>query len=140
MDRVVFIGDSGVTRLYKDGIGAAYRAAKAAAACAILEGISAEDFRRYYAPFCKRMEIDNHFGRLIFSVTHIVQRERFSRNAVMQMVATEQQSPGDPPRMSGVLWDTFTGSAPYQDVLLRTLHPAFLSRFAWDLVSSLMRD
>ncbi|MCP4717476.1 MAG: hypothetical protein GY868_20335, partial [Deltaproteobacteria bacterium] len=29
-DRIVFIGDSGVTRLYKDGIGAAYRTAKAA--------------------------------------------------------------------------------------------------------------
>ena len=32
-DRTVFIGDSGVTRLYKDGLGAAYRAAKAAATC-----------------------------------------------------------------------------------------------------------
>ena len=25
--------------------------------------------------------------------------------------------------MSGVLWDTFTGSAPYRDVFVRTLHP-----------------
>jgi flavin-dependent dehydrogenase len=140
MDRVVFIGDSGVTRLYKDGIGAAYRAAKAAAACAILEGISAEDFQRHYAPFCQRVELDNQFGRLIFSVTHIIQRARFSRKAVMQMLAAEQYSPGNPPRMSGVLWDTFTGSAPYQDVFKRTLHPAFLGRFAWDLVSSVMQD
>ena len=30
-DRVVFIGDSGTTKLYKDGIGAAYRTSKAAA-------------------------------------------------------------------------------------------------------------
>jgi flavin-dependent dehydrogenase len=54
-DRLVFIGDSGVSRLKKDGIGAAYRAAKAAAACAILEGISAEDFGRYYGTFCRTM-------------------------------------------------------------------------------------
>jgi hypothetical protein len=58
----------------------------------------------------------------------------------MQMLAAEQYSPGNPPRMSGVLWDTFTGSAPYQDVFKRTLHPAFLGRFAWDLVSSVMQD
>jgi len=137
-DRLVFIGDSGVTRLYKDGIGAAYRAAKAAATCAVLEGISSEDFHRYYAPFCKTMEKDNHIGRFIFFITHIIQRVRISRKAVLRMAAAEQLSPDDPPRMSGVLWDTFTGSAPYLDVFLRTLHPAFVIRFAWGLVSSVI--
>ena len=34
--------------------------------------------------------------------------------------------------MSTVLWDMFTGSAPYRDVFLRTLDPRFLSRFAWE--------
>src|SRR3970040_343946 len=47
-DRLVFIGDCGVTRLYKDGIGAAYRTAKAAATTAIFPGISAGDFWRPY--------------------------------------------------------------------------------------------
>jgi flavin-dependent dehydrogenase len=139
-DRIVFIGDSGVSRLYKDGIGAAYRAAKAAATCAVLQGISAEDFRRYYAPFCRRMNLDNHFGRFIFSLTHFIQRVRFSRKAVLRMVADEQQSPASPPHMSSVLWDTFTGSAPYLDVFLRILHPAHISRFVWDMVGSVMDD
>lgn len=135
-DRLVFIGDSGVTRLYKDGIGTAYRASKAAAACAILEGISAADFRRYYAPFCKTLALDNQSGRFIFFITHIIQRTRFTRKAMLQMAATEQLSPEVPPHMSQVLWDVFTGSAPYLDVLHRTLHPAFLSRFVWNLVRS----
>ena len=39
-DRMVFIGDCGVTRLYKDGIGAAYQTAKAAASTAIFQGVS----------------------------------------------------------------------------------------------------
>lgn len=137
-DRVVFIGDSGVTRLYKDGIGAAYRAAKAAATCSVLEGISSEDFRRHYAPFCRKMELDNRFGNFIFFVTHLIQRASFSRRAVLQMAAAERLSPGTPPRMSGVLWDTFTGSASYQNVLLRSLHPAFVSRFAWHLVDAII--
>lgn len=137
-DRVVFIGDCGVTRLYKDGIGAAYRSAKAAATCALLEGISAEDFQRYYAPFCRTIESDNGYGRIIFTITHLIQRVRFSRKALLRMVAVEQHSLGMPPRMSGVLWDTFTGSAPYLDVLLRTLHPAFASRFLWRLISAVL--
>ncbi len=135
-DRLVFIGDSSVTRLYKDGIGAAYRAAKAAATCAVLEGVSSENFRRYYAPLIRMMELDNQFGRFIFFMTHIIQREHFSRKAVLRMVAAEQLLPGNPPRMSSVLWDTFTGSAPYKDVFLRSLHPALVSRFVWRLVSA----
>jgi flavin-dependent dehydrogenase len=135
-DRLVFIGDSGVSRLKKDGIGAAYRAAKAAAACAILEGISAEDFERYYGPFCRTMELENDYGRFIFFVTRIIQRVRFSRKAMLQMAAADQRKQGVHQRMSSVLWDTFTGSAPYSDVLLRTLHPVFLSRFILNLFSS----
>ena len=137
-ERLVFIGDSGVTRLYKDGIGAAYRAAKAAAACAVLQGISAEDFRRYYAPFCRSIAVDNRYGRLIFFITHLIQRVGFARRAMLQMVAAEQAQPEAPKWMSSVLWDAFTGSAPYSDVFLRTLHPAFTSRYLRSLIGSLV--
>lgn len=34
--------------------------------------------------------------------------------------------------MSTVLWDMFTGSAPYRDVFYRTLDPRFLGRFMWE--------
>ncbi len=50
------------------------------------------------------------------------------------MVAREQQKQGRHRRMSMVLWDTFTGSAPYREVFLRTLHPSFLGRFLQDMV------
>jgi hypothetical protein len=78
------------------------------------------------------MRIDNQFGRIIFAVTHVIQRNRFLRMGVLHMAAQEQ-SKGIPPRMSSVLWDTFTGNAPYKDIFLRTLHPVFLSRMIWDL-------
>ena len=54
-DRIVFLGDCGVTRLNKDGIGGAYRAAKAVARTAIFHGVSAADFERYYGPTCRQM-------------------------------------------------------------------------------------
>ena len=39
--------------------------------------------------------------------------------------------------MSGVLWDTFTGSAPYRDVFARTLNPLYLGRLFYDTVMGL---
>jgi flavin-dependent dehydrogenase len=132
-NRVVFIGDSGVTRLYKDGLGAAYRSAKAAATCAVLQGISEEDFQRYYEPFCRKMHADNRFGKLIFGLTHVMKHVPFARKAILQMATDEQLSSDFPPSMSNVLWDTFTGSAPYRDVLLRILQPTFISRFVWSM-------
>jgi hypothetical protein len=51
---------------------------------------------------------------------------------VVKMTAREQTSPEAEKRMSVVLWDMFTGSAPYRDVFFRTLDPRFLGRFAWE--------
>src|SRR3972149_2118382 len=52
-DRVVLVGDSGVTRPYKDGIGAAYRTAKAAARTAGFSGVSSAGFRQRDWPGCR---------------------------------------------------------------------------------------
>ena len=135
-DRVVFIGDSGATRLYKDGIGAAYRTAKAAAVTAVFEGISAADFRRRFAPACEAIAKDNVIGKVIFFVTRYIQRWPHDRRGVLRMVAREQRREGVPRRMSMVLWDIFTGSAPYKDILLRTLHPAFVAGFVWAIAAA----
>jgi len=137
-DRIVFIGDSGVSRLYKDGIGAAYRAAKAAATTAIFEGISAEDFKRHYSPTCRTMEADNTIGKVLFAIVHEIQKRRFARRAVLGMVSGEQRNGAPANRsMSMVMWDMLTGSAAYREIFLRTLHPAFWSRFLWELGVSL---
>jgi flavin-dependent dehydrogenase len=136
-DRLVFIGDSGITRLYKDGIGAAYRTSKAAARTAIFSGVSAKDFRRHFWPSCRSISFDNKVGSIVFWVTHLIQKMRPSRRGLLHMVSREQSSAGKSRRMSTVLWDTFTGSAPYGDVFMRTLNPAFLNRFFWDTVSGI---
>lgn len=136
-DRFVFIGDAGVTRLYKDGIGAAYRTAKAAARTALFEGISEQAFARWYRPVCRSIGADNRLGHLAFLVTRIARRFRFLRRAMLRMATHEQARPDAPPRMSGVLWDMFSGSAPYGDILRRMLSPGFLSRFLASAVLSL---
>jgi flavin-dependent dehydrogenase len=138
-DRIVFIGDSGVSRLYKDGIGAAYRAAKIAASTAVFQGISAQDFKTYYLPFCKKVDLDNQIGKLIFRIISQIQRMPFARRAILRMVASEQDGKSNAERgMSMLMWDMLTGGAPYREVLRRALHPVFLIRFLWNIGLSLV--
>lgn len=136
-DRIVFIGDSGVTRLYKDGIGAAYRTAKSAATTAALQGISSEDFKEHYWPACRKIETDNMIGQVMFMVTRLIQGQRVARRAVLRMTADEQKDTDSKKRMSMILWDMFTGSAPYKDIFVRTLNPVFLTRLLGDLAISI---
>jgi len=133
-DRVVFVGDSGVTRLYKDGIGAAYRTAKAAATTTVFHGVSSKDFRQHFWPTCRRIDADNKIGNAIFAATRSMQKRRHDVRGILRMVSTEQQNKSRTPRMSMVLWDLFTGSAPYKEIILRAMHPVFLGRFLWSVV------
>jgi flavin-dependent dehydrogenase len=135
-DRIVFIGDSGVTRLYKDGIGAAYRTAKSAATTAVLQGISAQNFKEHYWPACRKIETDNMIGQVMFLVTRVIQGQKIARRAVLRMTADEQKDAESKKRMSMVLWDMFTGSAPYREIFIRTLSPIFLARLVGDLAIS----
>jgi flavin-dependent dehydrogenase len=137
-DRVVLIGDSGASRLYKDGIGAAFRTARAAARTAVFSGITAEDFSRSYLPEYRRITRDNAFGKLIFSVVHVVKHLNISSRAVIDVVAREGKMPGSARRMSMILWDVFTGSSLYRDIFYRALHPIFLVRFLSGLLRSMV--
>jgi len=136
VDRMVYIGDCATTRLYKDGIGAAYRTAKAAAAAAVLRGVSAESFRRYYAPACRSIEADNRIGKIIFALARRARKSQQLGRAVLRMVSREQRLAGVRRRMSLVLWDLFTGSASYRSILRRMFHPAFLASFVVNLVAA----
>jgi flavin-dependent dehydrogenase len=138
-DRLVFIGDCGSTRLFKDGIGAAYRTSKAAAKAAVFHGVSAQAFHDHYAPLCRRIDNDNRVGKMVFSFASLVQKARFARRGILQMTANEQQQTDSPQRMSGVLWDLFSGSASYTNVFVRTLHPAYIGNLLWNLVSANVR-
>jgi len=137
-DRLVLVGDCGVTRLYKDGIGAAYRTAKAAATTAIFHGIAARDFAQHFGPVYRSITSDNNIGKGIFALTRFTQRWRFGRRATLTLVQAEQAGEGGSRPMSGVLWDTFTGSAPYRDVLRRLFSLGLMVRFVGYLALALV--
>jgi len=136
-DRILFIGDCGVSRLYKDGIGAAYRTAKAAARTAVFHGIGAEDIRQHFNPVCRTMERDNRIGKLVFGVTHLIQHNSLARATVLRTVVNEQARSNGSQRLSTVLWDMFTGSADYVDIFKRAVHPGLLTRLASSALRSI---
>lgn len=137
LNRTVFIGDSGSSRLYKDGIGAAYRTAKAAVSCVVFKGISAEDFTEKYRPSYRKTEADNRKGKFIFSIVGVMKNFPFIRLTILTMASKEQQAPEKPQRMSNILWDLFTGSTSYTDIFLRLVHPFFLAGLVRNMLSSL---
>jgi flavin-dependent dehydrogenase len=134
-DRVVLIGDCGMSRLNKDGIGSAYRAAKVAAITALYRGISYDDFQKRYQPLCKSISNDNGYGKLLYFIVGIVKKASFLTNVVIQMTKDEQRKPGNKRQMSMILWDMFTGSAPYREIFFRSLNPRFIGRFIWNIVA-----
>lgn len=134
-DRMVWVGDCGTARLYKDGIGSAYRMAKAAATTAVFHGISAEDFEKHFWKACNKLDFDNMIAKYIFAVTRLIQKGRFLRRGVLRMTAIEQSGQGRRD-MSSALWDVFTGSAPYKEVLARSFYPTFPVMLLWNLIVS----
>jgi flavin-dependent dehydrogenase len=137
-DRIVLIGDSASSKLYKNGIGAAYATGKAAASTAIFEGISEGHFEKYYAPVCRDLDRDNAVGKFIFLVTRVIQKSPVLKRGLLDLVGREQSNQDSAARMSSALWDTFTGSAGYRNILSRFLHPALLTGLASSILRSNM--
>lgn len=139
-DRLVLIGDSASSKLYKNGIGAAYITGRAAANTVIFEGISQESFKASYAPVCQDIDMDNRVGKFIFLITRIIQKSAILKRGLLHMVASEQKKEDNKRLMSSALWDTFTGSAGYRNILARFFHPELLFNFIWNIIYSNMKS
>ncbi len=138
-DRVVLVGDSSSSKLYKNGIGAAYVTAKSAAKTALFEGISAKNFKRQYRKECRSLDRDNFIGKLIFLVTTIIQKSPLLKRSLLRQIINEQKRAKEKRKMSSVLWDTFTGSAPYQSIFLRVMHPYVLRNLIGNIIISIFK-
>jgi hypothetical protein len=56
------------------------------------------------------------------------------------MTRREQETPASAARLSGILWDLFTGSSSYGDILRRGFHPGFGLGLAWNFALGAWRD
>jgi hypothetical protein len=138
-DRAIIIGDTSSSKLYKNGVGAAFITAKAAAKTVIFEGISKRDFKKHYQPVCNNLDSDNRIGKFIFFATGIIQNSGLLKRGILSLVKNEQLKDAGQRDMSAVLWDTFTGSAPYKSILIRFTNPRLLGNFVWHSVKALYK-
>lgn len=127
-ERFVAIGDAAVSRLYKDGIGSALLTARQAARTAVFQGISNRDFARHYYPFCRRIERDNWWGRLLFSVNDRGKNSRVFMLAQQRLIGNEQADTAGPRAFTKVAWGMFTGSYSYGRIARMGLKPTSLAR------------
>jgi flavin-dependent dehydrogenase len=132
-DRIVMCGDAGSTRLFKDGLGAAYLMGKAAAKTAVFEGVSRQHFTRDYYPVYKSIVVDNQFGKFLFTVTDIFRKNKLLTQGMLGVVRKEQA--GNSERvLSSILWNMFTGNERYKNVFPKSfdvrMNLHFVTEFA----------
>ncbi len=120
-DRMVMCGDAGSTRLFKDGIGAAYIMGKAAAKTVVFEGVGSDHFQKYYYPVYRDIVIDNLYGRFLFTVTDLYRKNSVFCRGMLSVVKSEQKRADSTKVLSSILWDMFTGNERYKSVFQRTL-------------------
>ncbi len=122
-DRLVMCGDAGSTRLFKDGLGAAYLMGKAAAKTAVLQGVSSDDFRIGYAPTYKNIIIDNYYGHILYGVIGIYRKFGLLTSSMLKVVEKEHSDGPGGKILSGILWDMFTGNERYKEVFFKSFKP-----------------
>lgn len=124
----VAVGDAAVTRLYKDGIGSAFLTAREAARTAVFQGTSAEDFARYYLPYCHALSRNNFYGRVLFAVHNRAKDSPSFFAAHSRMAAAEWGLRGSEQPFNRIIWGMFTGSYDYGYIFRTSFTPKLLLR------------
>lgn len=137
-DRIVVCGDCGSTRLFKDGLGAAYLMGKAAAKTAVFHGIGRQHFENSYRPTYDSIIQDNMFGRILFTVTDVIRKNRVLTRGMLETVRKEQRD-CDARILSTVLWEMFTGNERYKNIFPKTLNPRMNLSLVTNSLKALVR-
>jgi hypothetical protein len=81
--------------------------------------------------------IDNNIGKVMFATNTVFKHSRITRRAMLRMAQREQAKDGARPHMSSLLWNMFTGSAPYLEMFRGTFHPGFISHLIANLAAGM---
>ncbi len=115
-DGMAAVGDAAVTRLYKDGIGAAFLTAEAAARTAVERGVQASDFAAGYRPTCCKIAVDNFYGRLLFGLWGFIGHFPALVATWQKVVLQENDLPVKQQIYRRMLWGMFTGDESYRQI------------------------
>jgi hypothetical protein len=103
----------------------------------VFQGVSRKDFAKHYWPACRAIANDNSVGKFMFATNAVFKHSRIARSAMLRMAQREQERESAKPHMSSLLWNMFTGSAPYLEMFRGTLHPGFVSNLLLNLAAGM---
>ncbi len=122
-DRLVIIGDAGVSRSYKNGIESAFMVAQLTANTAFRRGVSKEAFKRgYYDPARHIFARDNLYAKVMFKLFNLFAAreqnlsDRISYAKIHREGWVNQQ-------INDGLWKLVTGDAPYREIFMELFNP-----------------
>jgi flavin-dependent dehydrogenase len=122
-DRVVVVGDAGISRSYKNGIESAFVASYLATNTIFERGLSREALRvGYYDPAIKLIARDNFYGKIVFKVFGLIASQRqILSERLYYAYAHREKWIAD--RLNAILWNLVTGDAPYKEIFQELFHP-----------------
>jgi flavin-dependent dehydrogenase len=126
-DRWVAVGDAAVTRLYKDGIGSAFFTSRVAMETAVQVGVSRRAFHQKYRPYCRTVQRDNQYGRLLFALWNFTARTPTLLQAWMRAVRLEAAAAPEQRVHIRILWGMLTGDESYRSLFWLSLSPGSLA-------------
>ncbi len=123
-DRIVVVGDAAYSRLYKNGIEAAFTTADMAARTALEYGCSKKDFRKHYH---KKADVmfnkDNKYAKILFGINDIMScYDEISKEHLK--IANSSTKNGE--RLKRMFWSMFSGDRPYKEIFYDAMRPSLL--------------
>ncbi|MEK7291461.1 MAG: hypothetical protein AAB013_06040, partial [Planctomycetota bacterium] len=138
-NRLVIIGDAGISRTYKNGIDSAFTTAQLAAKTAFERGVSEKDFEEgYFKPAKRLLGRDNLYGNLILMANDIISRQKHVVSSHIKYMS-EYPDTWEAKRMNEVLWNAVTGNDTYKNIIFKSINPRLLLSLFSTTVSSFMR-
>ena len=138
-NRLVIIGDAGISRTYKNGIDSAFTTAQLAAKTAFERGVSEKDFEEgYFKPAKRLLGRDNLYGNLILMANDVISRQKHVVSSHIKYMS-EYPDTWEAKRMNEVLWNVVTGNDTYKNIILKSVNPRLLLSLFSTTVSSFMR-
>jgi flavin-dependent dehydrogenase len=124
-DRFVMIGDASFCRHYKNGIESAFVTARLAAGAAFDHGLdSAALGRAFFGPARRLIAHDNAYGRALFRLNEWISEVPLLARAHFSLASARGKGgSGASAKIRGLLWNMFTGSAPYRQIFFAALDP-----------------
>ncbi|MHB9108868.1 MAG: NAD(P)/FAD-dependent oxidoreductase [Armatimonadota bacterium] len=129
-DRLLVIGEAHIARYLKGGIESAFFTGTRAAEAILAGDLSQQSlYQRYVRPCHARYLRDNEYGQFLFRLNDVISGSQLLSRAGRWLLEREQRRPHWRDRHhTHIMWYTFTGSAPYREIVREAFHPSAVLR------------